>query len=220
MNTMSEAFVYCWTDRATNKLYVGSHKGSTDDGYVCSSKHMLKEYRERPADFSRQIVAEGLHSDMRKFEGAILKSVNAKVDEQFYNKHNNDGLYFDGWSSDTMTEEHKRNIGKAGKGRKLSPEHACKLHEGRKRSKNSPKHAAAVIASRLGSKHSDEIRKKMSEAKLNNPETKTIASNAGRASQKSRSESGYYQSEEWKEKMRLAWVKRRTNKSKTTGGIR
>ena len=54
------SFVYCWTDKKTNMLYVGSHKGSIDDGYICSSKPMMKEYKKRPQDFSRQIVAEGL----------------------------------------------------------------------------------------------------------------------------------------------------------------
>ena len=45
---MYEAFVYCWTDNLTNILYVGSHKGTEDDGYVCSSKYMMKEYKSRP----------------------------------------------------------------------------------------------------------------------------------------------------------------------------
>lgn len=30
-----EAFVYVWTDKITNKLYVGVHKGTLDDGYIC-----------------------------------------------------------------------------------------------------------------------------------------------------------------------------------------
>jgi hypothetical protein len=85
---MSEAFVYCWTDRATNKLYVGSHKGSVDDGYVCSSKHMLKEYRERPEDFSKQIVAEGTYDEIRAFEAILLTTINAAASCDFYNKHN------------------------------------------------------------------------------------------------------------------------------------
>jgi hypothetical protein len=211
MATISEAFVYCWVDRATNKLYVGSHKGSTDDGYICSSKHMLKEYKERPTDFSRQIVAEGLHSDMRKFEGAILKSVNAKNDEQFYNKHNNDGLYFDGWSSDTMTEEHKKNIGKAGKGRKISPEHAHKLHEGRRRSKNSPEHTAAIVAVRKNTKHTEITRQKMSNAKLLNPKSKENASIAGKISLAKRPNN---YSELHSERMKLWWASRREK----TGG--
>jgi hypothetical protein len=32
-----DSFVYCWTDHKTGMLYVGSHKGTIDDGYVCSS---------------------------------------------------------------------------------------------------------------------------------------------------------------------------------------
>ena len=92
-----EAFVYCWTDKLTNKLYVGSHKGSTSDSYVCSSKYMMEEYRKRPQDFSRQIVAEGTLADVRKLEATILQSVNARLNEDFYNKHENDGLYFEGW---------------------------------------------------------------------------------------------------------------------------
>ena len=41
---MAEAFVYCWTDHKTNKIYIGSHKGDVNDGYVCSSKYMMEEY--------------------------------------------------------------------------------------------------------------------------------------------------------------------------------
>lgn len=62
-----EAFVYVWTDKITNKLYVGVHKGTLDDGYICSSKHMLKEYTQRPETFSRQIIAHGTWDDMRVF---------------------------------------------------------------------------------------------------------------------------------------------------------
>lgn len=91
---MKEAFVYCWTDKKTNKLYVGSHKGSTDDGYICSSKLMLEEYKKRPEDFSRQIVAEGDFNDIRVLEEKILTSVNAKLNESFYNMHNGNGKFY------------------------------------------------------------------------------------------------------------------------------
>ena len=68
-----ESFVYCWTDHKTQKLYVGSHKGNLDDGYVCSSKYMLQEYKVRPHDFTRQIIAVGNAYTIRKFESFILK---------------------------------------------------------------------------------------------------------------------------------------------------
>ena len=89
-----EAFVYCWTDKKTNMLYVGSHKGFTDDGYICSSKYMLEEYNKRPEDFSRQIIAEGNFEDIRSLEAKILKSVNARLNEDFYNMHENDGKFY------------------------------------------------------------------------------------------------------------------------------
>ena len=81
---MVEAFVYCWTDVKTNKLYIGSHKGTVNDGYVCSSKLMLQEYTKRPQDFTRQIVAEG-------------------NDDLFYNQHNGFGTY--------LNDEVKKKIG-------------------------------------------------------------------------------------------------------------
>lgn len=104
---MAEAFVYCWTDHKTNKLYIGSHKGSIDDGYICSSDFMLSEYKKRPNDFTRQIVAEGNTEDIRKFEYKILTSANAACDENFYNKHNGFGSY--------LTDDVKKKIGNKSK---------------------------------------------------------------------------------------------------------
>jgi len=75
-------------------LYVGTHKGSEDDGYVCSSKPMLEEYSLRSDDFSRKIIAKGLYDDMISLENAILKSVNARKDPYFYNMHNGDGKFY------------------------------------------------------------------------------------------------------------------------------
>lgn len=215
-----EAFVYCWTDKDTNKLYVGSHKGSADDGYVCSSKYMLAEYAQRPQDFSRQIVARGSHSDMRKFEAVILQSVNAKINEGFYNRHNNDGLYFDGWQKGQMSTEHRKKLSESAKKRKLSPEHKEKLHQGRRNTKNSAEHTAAILTSKKSFVYTPESRKKMSDSRKALVNAEVLSSKAGSASQKKRLESGYYQTEEWKEKCKAGWETRRANAvKKTTGGI-
>ena len=83
-----EAFVYCWTDWKENKLYVGSHKGSPDDGYICSQRKeggMLKEYEKRPDDFTRQIVASGTLDDMRNFEKVLLQAEKVMTNEHYYN---------------------------------------------------------------------------------------------------------------------------------------
>ena len=74
-----EAFVYCWTDIKTRKLYIGFHKGLDSDGYICSSKYMKTEYEKRPNDFTRQIIAHGSVSDMKHFEYVLLESVNAAI---------------------------------------------------------------------------------------------------------------------------------------------
>jgi hypothetical protein len=202
-------------------LYVGSHKGSVDDGYVCSSRHMLKEYNERPEDFSRHIIAEGNLSDIRKLEAKILQAANARLDESFYNKHDNDGFYFDGWKKGEMTLEHRQKMSEAKKGKKLSESHRKNILNNRVGKKNSAEHTAALVASRIGSNHSEESKRKMSEEKKKNPVTKEIASAAGKISAIKRKESGYYQTPEYKEKCKLAWEKRRANKlAKHTGGIR
>ena len=169
-----EAFVYCWTDKLTNKLYVGSHKGSIDDGYVCSSKWMMEEYNKRPDDFSRQIVACGSFTDIRKLEAVILQSVNAKLDEQFYNKHNGDGNFYlkahtqktrnkiaaakIGCSRPDLSERNKRGPSQ----KQIENQVKTKREKGLYLSHNNPMY---------GKKHSEKALQQMSEKKLgeNNP---------------------------------------------------
>lgn len=50
-------FVYIWYDRKHKRFYVGSHWGTPDDGYICSSKWMKRNYERRPQDFKRRILA-------------------------------------------------------------------------------------------------------------------------------------------------------------------
>ena len=109
-----ESFVYCWTDIKTNKLYIGSHKGTVSDGYVCSSKLMLEEYNKRPEDFARQIIAEGSFEDIRKLEETILKTLNVKEDTMFYNQHNGNGKFY----LKGHTEECKKRLSILLKGKK------------------------------------------------------------------------------------------------------
>jgi hypothetical protein len=107
------AFVYCWTDHAHGKLYLGSHKGTLDDGYICSSKMVKEQMAIRPQDFTRQIIAVGTFSDMRMLEEVILKTVNAKHDPQFYNLHNCDGDFY----NKGHAESTKKKIGIANTGK-------------------------------------------------------------------------------------------------------
>lgn len=92
-NVMQEAFVYDLIDDVTHKHYIGVHKGTLDDGYVCSSKHVLKEYHKRPETFSRMILATGSKEEMFELEAFLLQKIDAKNNESFYNLHNGDGKF-------------------------------------------------------------------------------------------------------------------------------
>jgi hypothetical protein len=106
-----KAFVYCWTDNITKKLYVGVHKGKIDDGYVCSSKIFLSEYKKRPLDFTRQIIAMGSYIDMYSLETKILQSENVIDNDSYYNIAMNNGYFKN--KGFPLTEEHKNNIKKS-----------------------------------------------------------------------------------------------------------
>lgn len=56
---MSEkyGFVYIWFDCKKNRYYIGSHWGTEDDGYVCSSPWMHRSKAKRPEDFKRRIIS-------------------------------------------------------------------------------------------------------------------------------------------------------------------
>jgi hypothetical protein len=161
---MTEAFVYCWTDHRTNKLYVGSHKGSLDDGYICSSKIMLEEYKKRPDDFSRQIIAEGCLKDIRKLEAEILKSSNAALNEQFYNMNNGDGKFF----CAGHTKETRQKMSKSHKNKTILPETREKMkisNVGKKRNEITKQRMRDNNTKPwLGKKHTKETKQKMSES--------------------------------------------------------
>lgn len=123
-----EAFTYCWTDHRDNMLYVGYHKGSQDDGYVCSSKWMLEEYKKRPEDFTRMILAEGTADDCHMLEVTILKAADAMRSDRFYNQTNGSQKHYN--KHHTMKTRNK--ISKKFKGKPLSEDHRNKLSESHK----------------------------------------------------------------------------------------
>jgi hypothetical protein len=86
-----ESFVYKWTYKPTLDWYVGFHKGTEDDGYVCSSKIVMDFYNINPTDWERTIISRGTIEDMYELETIILQTTNAKKDIRSFNRHNNDG---------------------------------------------------------------------------------------------------------------------------------
>ena len=101
---MNNSFVYCWSDKATSKVYVGVHKGHEDDGYICSSKTMKIEHFKRPEDFSREIICKGSFEDCSEFEIRINREL-LKDPESCYNRCAGKAIL--------MTDEIKSKIGKS-----------------------------------------------------------------------------------------------------------
>lgn len=57
---MKTGFIYLWYDRKHKRYYLGSHWGTEDDGYICSSDWMKKSYKRRPYDFKRRIIQRNI----------------------------------------------------------------------------------------------------------------------------------------------------------------
>lgn len=154
-----EAFVYCWTDHLRNMIYVGYHKGTIDDGYVCSSKLMKQYYKERPEDFSRMIIAQGSTDDMHNLERQILISMDAMNDVSCYNRSNGVKTY----NIKEHTEETKRKISKINKGKTRTEEDKKKMSEYRKGKKKSKEHKKKISDAHIGKNISEETKRKISE---------------------------------------------------------
>lgn len=92
-------FVYIWMDRKQKRFYIGSHWGTQDDGYICSSNWMRRTYKRRPQDFKRRILEIVTVKDQLLItEGKWLNRIpEVELGKKYYNltKHINGH-----WTSD------------------------------------------------------------------------------------------------------------------------
>lgn len=51
-----DGFVYIWMNTRSRKFYIGSHMGTTDDGYVGSGTLFAIKYYKEPENFKRRIL--------------------------------------------------------------------------------------------------------------------------------------------------------------------
>lgn len=194
-------FIYIWFDRKHKRYYVGSHWGSENDGYICSSTWMLQAYKRRPQDFRRRILEryddqklsnEIEHKWLQMIKPEELKGV------RYYNHHN---YRFGHWSSNSDKLTIGEKISKARKGVPLTEEARQNVHKGivdsyaagrvsgMKGKTQSTKHAD-YLKTRRGKPRSEETKRKISEAKKKAWRDGTFA---GRT--------GHLATEETKEKM-------------------
>lgn len=64
MKTAVGGFIYLWYDTKRRKFYLGSHKGSVDDGYLGSNQRFKSAYKSRPSTFKRRILEH--HEDITR----------------------------------------------------------------------------------------------------------------------------------------------------------
>lgn len=68
-------FVYIWRHSPSYKFYVGSHKGTTTDGYITSSDIINESIKRDRDDWVREIIAQGNEQEMRDLETELLKEL-------------------------------------------------------------------------------------------------------------------------------------------------
>jgi len=78
-----EGIVYRWYDKSNGKLYVGSHKGTPDDGYLGGGTLFRRAYNKRPESFVREILYQG--ENYRELEQLILDVEDAANNDNYYN---------------------------------------------------------------------------------------------------------------------------------------
>ncbi len=132
---MEQGFVYKWIDSSNDMMYIGSHKGTVDDGYIGSGVHFNRAYDKRPEAFSREIIYFG--EDFRELEEFILEEYDAKNNKSFYNLKNS-AIGGDTFSGKTHTKEARNKISQSRKGKTWSKESRLKMSESRK-NKNTKK---------------------------------------------------------------------------------
>lgn len=162
---MSESFVYCWTNHTNNRIYVGYHKGLTDDGYVCSSKseEFWNDFNNPQMKWSRQVIARGKKEDCISLEYKILKSLNLN---EVYNNSCSKGI--------VHTDEVRRKISNALSGRSWSKSQREKIEEYHSNNRGS----------NFGRSFSEETKEKMSKARYGKTDTKTTKTKKSLAAKK------------------------------------
>lgn len=124
---MKYGFIYIWRDRKHDRYYIGSHWGTEQDGYVCSSSWMLQAYKKRPQDFKRRILEKFEdRSKINEIEHRWLQMIKTEeIKKRYYNLSNR---RFGHWST---TDETRRIVsakcGDLKRGHRWTPEQKMKL---------------------------------------------------------------------------------------------
>ena len=146
--TEKYGFVYIWRDKKRKMYYIGSHWGTVDDGYICSSNRMRDAYRRRPEDFKRRILSK-IYTDRKELfliEDKWLKLVKNK--DKYYNMNFN---VFYHWASDpNVTKSVQQKLSEASTAKHQDPEYKEKFKKGREAMRGKKQSPENIEKRRLG----------------------------------------------------------------------
>lgn len=168
-------FVYIWHDRKHKRFYIGSHWGTEDDGYICSSSWMKKAYKNRPEDFKRRLLAKNISSRHETYieEQRWLDMIKTGEISPYANKPRYYNLNLSVGNLWHRYEENIKIVGekisKANKGKVFGPRDPSvsknisitktkKFAERQEKHgyKFTPEHCASIAKGKQGYKHTDE----------------------------------------------------------------
>lgn len=100
-------FIYRWTNKRNRKMYIGSHEGDPNDGYIGSGKHFKKAYAMEPEMFEREILSEWpSREEMLHEEKRLLIELGCASNPFYYNLVNeSSGGYLHGHLSEDRRRE-------------------------------------------------------------------------------------------------------------------
>lgn len=160
---MKDSFVYIWNNKTNNKKYIGYHKGSIDDGYICSSHNaeFWNDYNNPNMIFERDIVFEGTREECLIKEQEILKNIDIS-DEMYYNNARGSSINFTTEIKNKMSKSHKKWWDNLSDEKKI--ERAKKISEAKRGVPRSEETRKKISESNKGKIMSEDARKKISEA--------------------------------------------------------
>jgi hypothetical protein len=97
-----DSFVYRWRNTQTRQWYIGYHKGSEHDGYICSSETVKPLIQRDPAQWQRKILRTGTKQEMVALEHKILKQLQARKNPRSLNLTNGGKDYCNLSSADIL----------------------------------------------------------------------------------------------------------------------
>jgi len=105
----SQAFVYRWRNTITRQWYIGYHKGSEDDGYICSSVIAKPIIEHNLNEWTRKVLRRGTHKEMVDLERNLLTKLQARTNSKSYNRCNGNGTCYGGRTKGVFNSDYQKN---------------------------------------------------------------------------------------------------------------